>query len=382
MSRFCLSFLFTLALLFGARPILATTVAVGPPTCQSSLVHFSTIQSAVNAVPADSTILVCPGAYPEQVKINQPMTVKGITDGTGEAAVITAPGGGLVQNAISSEFGPVAAQVLVTNTVAVTVQNIAIDGTGGGCPAGANRIFGLLFLSVGIPVDGFSAGRIQDVVVRNQRYSPCGLGEGIMADTSFITITVNNVHDVDRSGILAYAGETNIYNNAVENTGNGIVLESTGATTVVSGNTVSNVFSLLGFEPIGLWVENGAAKVPNNTVANVNPGAGGLGIYLDFDGTGTLVTGNKVNATCFGLYMFSDFAITAQLNGVSNASCDGIVDDTSLGAGTITKNTVNESPFGIFQLGTSSDLLTPNNYFNVVVTIDPSSSTGPVTASP
>jgi hypothetical protein len=35
-----------------------TSVAVGPSTCQPGLVHFSTIQGAVNAVPFNTTILV------------------------------------------------------------------------------------------------------------------------------------------------------------------------------------------------------------------------------------------------------------------------------------------------------------------------------------
>ena len=363
--------------------LVAATVAVGPPTCQSTLVHFLTIGAAVSSVPAGSTILVCPGTYPEQVTVSQPLTLRGVTDGTGDAAVITAPGGGLVQNATSSSFGPVAVQLLVANTVLVTVQNIVIDGTGGGCPVGANRIFGLYFLNVGMPVDGVSAGKILDVVVRNQRYSPCGLGEGIGADTSFITITANEVHDIDRTSIIAIGGRTNISNNNLQNTGNGILLEGTSAATVASGNIVSNVFSLLGFTAIGVWVESGAATVSKNTVATGAPTSfGSFGIYLDFDGAGTLVTGNKVNATFDDLYLFSDASTTVQSNTFSNAASDAIVDDTSAGGSTVTNNMVNEAPFGILRLGTSTDIVTPNSYFNVGVTIDPSVSRGTFTASP
>src|SRR4029077_12937099 len=67
---------------FSAATLFANSVAVGPSTCQSSLIHFSTIQAAVNAVPFGSTVLVCPGTYPEQVVIAQPLTLKGVTDGT------------------------------------------------------------------------------------------------------------------------------------------------------------------------------------------------------------------------------------------------------------------------------------------------------------
>ncbi len=50
----------------GAR---ASTVVVG--TCKSGLTQFSTIQEAVNGVPAGSTVDICPGTYSEQVKITE-----------------------------------------------------------------------------------------------------------------------------------------------------------------------------------------------------------------------------------------------------------------------------------------------------------------------
>ena len=100
----------------------ATTVVVGPSTCKSTLKHYSTIQSAVSAVPWGTTVMVCPGSYPEQVTVTQPLTLEGITDGTGSAAVITVPGGGFVQNGTSNSFGPVAVQLLVQNTVGVTIK--------------------------------------------------------------------------------------------------------------------------------------------------------------------------------------------------------------------------------------------------------------------
>ncbi len=82
-----------------AQPLLAASVAVGPNTCQPSLVHFATIQAAVSAVPFGATVLVCPGTYPEQVVITQPLTLKGVTDGVSGAAVIAVPAGRIVNPA-------------------------------------------------------------------------------------------------------------------------------------------------------------------------------------------------------------------------------------------------------------------------------------------
>src|ERR1700730_5101948 len=76
-----------------AAPMFASTFAVG--TCKPSLVSFTTISAAVIGVPPGSTIDVCPGTYPEQVTIAQPLTLKGISSGNAGQAVITVPGSGL-----------------------------------------------------------------------------------------------------------------------------------------------------------------------------------------------------------------------------------------------------------------------------------------------
>ena len=62
----------------------AVTLVVGPASCAPGYPHFDTIQGAVNAaVPGDTTIKVCPGTYPEQVVITQPMIIVGFDDGSG-----------------------------------------------------------------------------------------------------------------------------------------------------------------------------------------------------------------------------------------------------------------------------------------------------------
>src|SRR5258708_31341805 len=92
----------------GTPWLAATTYVVGPSTCMPGKVHFSTIQSAVSTVAAGSNVNVCPGTYPEQVVITEPLTLTGVTDGTGDAAVITLPSGGLVANGTHSTLRAVA----------------------------------------------------------------------------------------------------------------------------------------------------------------------------------------------------------------------------------------------------------------------------------
>ena len=223
--------LITTAALSGQN-LFANTVAVGPSTCLPGRAHYSTIQAAVSAVPA--------GTYPEQVVITQPLTLIGVIDGTGAAAVITVPAAGLVQNANSPTLGTTAAQLLVQGTVNVTIKGLAIDGTGSGCVAGAAHVVGLQVNLVGAPNDGTTAMKIQNVVVRNE-LDTCISAEGIWVDTSYLKIESSEIHDIDSSSIAIEGGQASVTNNNVQNSRNGIVTSHTDATTLISNNTVSNL---------------------------------------------------------------------------------------------------------------------------------------------
>jgi parallel beta-helix repeat protein len=353
-----------------SQQALATTptVVVGPSTCRPKYVHFSTIQSAISAVPAGSNILVCPGTYPEQVVITQPVNLSGVTDGTGDAAVITVPPSGLAQNGTLSGLGPVAVQLLVENTVLVTVANLTIDGSGAGCVSGANRVFGLEYYFVGTAVDGTSAGKIQNVVVRNE-LDTCTLTDGIEIDNSYITLSNNEVHDIDITPIGTRGGQVNISNNNIQNALNGIVVSTSTAANTVTNNTISNIGPSVGFTiPVGVWLDRSNATVTKNTVSGASAG---YGVYLPGSTAGANVNGNKVNDTFIGLYLLNSTANTlVQSNTIARASY-GIVDVSTGGGNTITKNTVNEAYYGVYVGGPTADTLTPNTFFNVVVTVDP-----------
>jgi len=89
--------------ILAAQTSSAQTVAVG--NCRPRLVSYSTISAAVAAVTPNSTVKVCPGTYPEQVTITQPLTLKGLNDGTSARAIITVPRGGLVSPDLCTELG-------------------------------------------------------------------------------------------------------------------------------------------------------------------------------------------------------------------------------------------------------------------------------------
>lgn len=353
--------------LLGQSLLAVTTVVVGPPTCKPAYVHFSTIQSAVTASPWGTTIMVCPGSYAEQVVISQPLTLEGVTDGTGNAAVIKVPGAGLVQNGTSVSFGPVAVQLLVENTVGVTVKGLIVDGSGGNCPAGSNRNVGIGVFNVGNANDGTTAAKIQNVVVRNE--TTC-YGDGILADTSYATITGSEIHDVNQTAIDAYNAKYTITNNSIQrDNAFGIVLVNNANGSVVSGNNVSN-----GWNGIYSTGPNYGAIITKNTVLNNTQ----VGIWIDFAYQQT-VTQNVVSDSWWLLYMEGGYLNIVQSNVLSDASLfDGILDVFSFGGNKITKNTVNEAQFGIFADSTTSgDTLVPNTFYDTVITLDPGPPTLP-----
>src|SRR5262249_26629874 len=109
------------------------TVVVGPASCSAAQSHpfYSTIQGAINSVPAGSTVLVCPGTYPEQVSIAKNLTLKGVVDtnasGKANQAVIAIPSGTLatIPEGGGYLFAP---QIAVTDGATASISDLTIDG--------------------------------------------------------------------------------------------------------------------------------------------------------------------------------------------------------------------------------------------------------------
>jgi hypothetical protein len=131
MSRFNLVPLLILAVFVSAYPAPASTSYVG--SCRSG--SFSSISAAVGAVPAGSTILVCPGTYAEQVEITKALTLKGISSGNSGQAIIVIPGSGLATTT-SIFFSPSVAPQLWVTAGPVDISNITVDGMGASCYGG------------------------------------------------------------------------------------------------------------------------------------------------------------------------------------------------------------------------------------------------------
>jgi hypothetical protein len=335
--------------LCAAHPLMAGTFAVG--SCKPKSPSFATISAAVSSVPPGSTILVCPGIYPEQVTITQPLNLSGVTDSNQNLALITVPSTGLVANAVSVFGESIAAQLLVQGAGPVSITDIAVDGTGGdlGC-AGSTWVAGI-FYSPG------SSGLVNHAKVNNQTDAGCGVGlwaENTDGADKFVTFQNNSVHGQDGFGIFgsSNASTPNLFLSTRGNVVSpalgliGIGLDN--VTGSVSGNNVANAL-------FGIVNTSSAGSLTFNTVSVAS-----AGIALQGGGT---VNNNTIYDSSIGLWFFSDGGVVHQ-NRISNATVSAV--EFNCSAAIVSSNTINDAAIG---LNNAPVGFTGNNSFTNTETI-------------
>ncbi len=389
----------------------ASVVAVGNPSCQPSLVHFATIQLAVNSVPAGSTIKVCPGNYPEQVSIiSKNLTLIGVAFGTSDAAVVAVPAGGLVTNGVTDiSSQPTAAQIFVQNA-AVTISHLTVDGANDGMTDCSVDPIGIYYQNAS---GAITANAVRNVLLpAGLQGCQDGLAINVESNTGALAVTISNnsVRNYDKNGITA------------SGPGNG----SPGPNVTVTGNTIIGLGATTVTAQNGIQISYGATgKVQSNYVADdiyINPpncgspsnpcyGASGILIYgsagvnvlsntvestqygivpvtasATLTANGTIVTSNHIGGT--QLYDAIDLCSdgnSAKSNVIYGSSQDGIHVDgecpPSTGINnTVMGNTINEACAGIL-LGTGIPNTTaPNTFFNVTNTTQPGDTCTPLVA--
>ena len=404
----------------------SSTVAVGICT---TLPFYLSIQTAVNSVPAGSTIKICPGKYGEQVLITKNLTLTGVAANglTGTTAagendpVITSPTNGVVLNIPDPAGGdPIYYQIAVvspvpTAPIKVNISNIAVDGSN-------NQIAGCGMDLVGINYQNAS-GVINHVVTRNQELAPdlfgCQDGLAIFVESGYgsggsavVTIENNSVHDYDKNGITVDGSGTvaTITGNYVVGIGatpliaqNGIQV-SGGATGSVKSNTITDDVYInpsdcsatappycYGSSGILVYDSGSTSSNPltisSNTISNTQ-----LAIVTYGDSAGTAdyntVTSNKITGTLAagvflddGIDLCSNYN-TATSNTVFNSSGSGIhIDSTcteSSGASgidtVVTTNTINEACAGVLLGNGGGNIFSGNVTYDVLQTTFPGDS--------
>jgi len=269
-------------LVAGTTQTLMAHVAVG--NCKPGLTSFSTIQAAVTAAPAGVTVYVCPGTYPEQVVISQPLTLQGVVNSG--SAVIVPPATGIVSNSVQSLAG----QIVVQFTAGVTIRDITVDGSNNGIVPCAVTLVGILFEN--------ASGLVDQVTTRHQTIpanAACD-ARGIEARsdsglTSTVTVQNSTVHDFQFEGIRALFRGTSM---TIKNTSvSGVPFSQTPSNNIdfSDGATGSVTAS---------WIVD--ASFAALTYPNFNSGS--WGILLEC-ASGVLVTGNTISNTQTGIVLQS-----------------------------------------------------------------------------
>ena len=334
-------FLFIAVLIFGSHSASATDYAVG--TCEPKLHSYSTISEAVSTVPAGSIVEVCPGTYPEQVTISQPLTLEGITSANSDKAIITSPSGGLSVNGP----GESAVQILVT-AGPVNITNIMVDGTG-------NDLGGTAFLA-GIYYGNGSSGVIKEVTTRNQLDSDEGVGiwvENEDAGGESVTIENCSVHDFDFAGIIV-GGDITVtvkanHVNASSATKFLYGIYFGAAAGSMTGNDVNGPGTIVDAE--GISVASPSVSISANIIANWQ--------FAVFDSEAASYTSNTVRNVEDGFYLTAPGA-TVESNTITQVSNVGI--EFNCNTGTVKSNTIDDAHTGLADVPTG--LSSTDAYFS------------------
>jgi len=384
---------------FGAQTLAAATVYVG--SCgPAKSTSYTTIQQAVNAVPAGSTILVCPGTYPEQVTITKNLNLFGVQSGTADSAVITSPAGGVVQNSYDLYLPPsipVAAQVLVQKAQSVNISNITVDGSNNLIAGCAPDLRGIYYQN--------ASGSLTGVATRNQTLTTdltgCQSGEGIFAQSGYgssgradVIVQGSSVHSFQKNGVTGDGSETclTVLNNYISGQGptigaaeNGVQVSDGASGTIVGNTVIDNIWAPdtsadTGDAASGILIyASEGVNITNNTVGTTQ-----FGIVTVTDpaspspnnpnglGDHTIIKSNQVlNTQIFDAIDACSNANTIESNAIANATESGIHLDSGCGAtgvnNVVKANFINESCAGILE-GATLNTVSGNGFFNVVNT--------------
>jgi hypothetical protein len=327
---------------------------------------FTSIQAAVNAAGSGDRINVCPGIYREQVKVNKPLTIRGIEVGNQHLSLIM-PNAVLANSTSTTTGNPIAAIFLVEGTERVTLTHLAIDGANNGLADCSANLVGIFYRN--------ASGTIQDGAVRNIQLAPslfgCQAGLGVLVQSggggrSRVDILNNSIHDYQKNGIVASEARTEvrISGNGVSGIGstpliaqNGIQV-SFGAKGEIDNNTVINhlyaqctAASCPFFAANILVFESDDVTVSRNSTGNAQ-----VNIYYQGD-RGEVFHNTILQSPVFdGIDLVGD-RNHANGNDVKNSGAAGVF---VLGnRNEVNNNQINEAPIGIFQ-----DTPSSNNHFN------------------
>jgi len=339
----------SLVIFAALHPMLAaaSTVAVG--NCRPHLVSYHTISDAVAAVPAGSTVLVCPGTYQEQVTITNSLTLRGTSPIAISPAVVTMPASPVIVDNVATQIF-VLTQPDTAPPAVVNIENIVVDGSG------LNNAVGISYT--------FASGQLSQLELRNQSVGIEFGGDLFQVDT--VNLLNSYVHNFSNTGVFAASnGATGFFLNMKKN------LVQSNITTVQSGveyffgaDGVASQNTILVNGGTGLWL---VSFFPGMTAkGNIIDGAS-IGILTGgTESTDTIVENNILSNNATGISVFEGpGGSTVKSNTISQSSNTGInlnCSDNSI----VENNVIYGTPVGVANVSTG-DTISGNKFLNVAV---------------
>jgi hypothetical protein len=345
MSRHLVWLFLAVGMLTVNAPLHAKTYEVGGCKTGAGYVNFPTISAAVAGVPAGAKIQVCPGVYPEQVTITQPLTLEGITFNNASRSEITATANGAFAPNVSGLFGNFYAQVLVQNVNPpgpVDIIGVTVDGTGITFDCSGNEFLAGIFYASG------TSGTVNEVTGRNNQSNGCGYSiwvENGAATHEAVTVENNSIH---QGGIVVLAGQNpptltaTVKGNFVASTPQTYnfnafqAIAVAGADGSITGNVVTGGSYGIEVGNDNFFLGGGTVNVSQNTIADI---PSGFATYLV--GSNGTITSNKI----------SNVDVSFSFLYASNPA-------------TIESNTTMNSVRAVFVASCSNDWTMKNNVFN------------------
>jgi hypothetical protein len=317
----------------GARLMSAAPVCVTPGGGHGCL---ASINAAIAAAPAGSTITISKGHYTENVAVDKSVTLAGAGEGNSDDVVIVpAVSGPNPATCAGGSLCAGASNIILVQADNVTIRNLTLDGDNP-------------YLTSGIVRDG------ADLDARNGIIVDFNFGAGIFNNLTVANVTVRNVY---LRGIYASSGGTfNFHNNTVTNVqgdGNSVAMFNFGGSGFMTSNAVSEANDAISSN----W-SSGTQYVDNEVRQS------GSGVHTDNNGgfgfgVGDLIQGNRVTdgATgAYGIFVFVPYLpVTVK---------DNVIDGVDVGlaafgsAAAVTTNFVNNDVTGHPKTGSAGVFVT------------------------
>ena len=314
---------------------LTGTCVTGVTECNTST---TPIQDAIDdARSGGTTINVEAGTYTEQIVIAKSLTLAGSGAAT---TTIQAPA------TLATDVNGYRSIVTITGSgVTVDFSGFTVNGP---TPSGFNNIFGIF-------VGGGATANIHDNTIADVRDNPfSGAQHGVAIQ-------------VGRSSSV---GTATIDNNTIEDyQKNGITVNGTGSSAIITDNTVTGAGPTTTIAQNGIQISGGATgTISGNTVTGnywtLNDDWTSTGILLYEAGEGVVVEGNTVDNNQVNVYAYASDNVTIKKNTISNATeWDGI-DLYDVNGASVEGNILSGSSYdGIWIGGTTSNISITNNKF-------------------